>query len=93
MVVAVTRKSLRSVARAMATMWGSQASKHAKVDPSQLQPMIFPYTLTAQVIQFDWVFFLKQCWWPRYWVYASIACYPLWIYIHHKGKLIAGSEG
>lgn len=78
--------SVRNVARRMATMWGDQARK-PKVDRSQLQPLIYPWSYTANVVQQDWIFFLKQCWWPRYWLYASIICYPLWIYIDMKGEM------
>ena len=78
-------RSLRNVTRLAASLWGNSA-KQARVDPSQLQPMVYPYTWTASLIQFDWIYMLKQGWWPRYWLYANIICYPLWVWIHFKGE-------
>jgi hypothetical protein len=83
--MAAAGKSLRHVARAMATMWGGQVAKRPKVDPAQLQPLIYPYSWTAKVIQFDWLYMYKNAWFPRYWLYATIVCYPLWVWIHFKG--------
>lgn len=83
--------SLRNAGRMLATLWGNGV-KSGKVDRSNLQQMIFPYTLTAKQIQFDWIYMYKQCWWPRYWLYANILCYPLWVWIHFKGEYCSSRE-
>ena len=82
----IATHSLRNVARAVATLLGNGVRRGRAVDPAQLQPMVYPYTITASAIQFDWIFMFKQCWWPRYYLYANIICYPLWVWIHFKGE-------
>lgn len=74
---------MRTIGRLMATAWGGKVKK---VDRSQLQPLVYPYTFTACLIQENWIFYYKQCWWPRYYLYANIICYPLWVWIHFKGE-------
>lgn len=76
----------RSVPRLLATMLGNNSRSVAKLDWTKCQPMVYPYTMTAKLIQQDWIFFYKQCMFPRYYLYANIICFPLWAWITFQGK-------
>lgn len=80
--------SVRVLSRRLATsaVRGSQAKK---VNPKDLQPMIYPYTLTARLIQFPYKYYFNNSWMHRYLFYSFVLCYPLWIWIHFKGKRAA----
>ena len=75
---------LKNASRLLTTLMGT--SQRKKVDPKSLTPMIYPYTLTAKAIQFPWVYFYKNAWWWRYYLYAWIVTSPLWFYITTKGE-------
>ncbi|XP_023226734.1 uncharacterized protein LOC111627402 [Centruroides sculpturatus] len=52
--------------------------------PPQSKPMKYPYTFSAKLAQFPYMWHLKNQWWMRYLCYAFVASYPLFLYIHKK---------
>ena len=47
-------------------------------------PMVFPYTITAQIAQYPWIYEFKRSWMFRYVVYSIILTQPLWWYLQKK---------
>ncbi|KAL1497418.1 hypothetical protein ABEB36_008394 [Hypothenemus hampei] len=45
------------------------------------RPMKYPYTLTAKIVQFPYKFYFQNNWVYRYYVYAVVACFPVFWYI------------
>lgn len=76
--------SVRQMGAMIRLMSTTAAAK--KVSAKDLQPMIYPYTYTGKLIQFPWTYHFKNSWLHRYILYSMIVCYPLFVFIHFKGK-------
>jgi len=72
--------NLKNVSRLMATLIGTGGKK---VDPKSLTPMVYPYTVTAQLIHFPYKYVFKNAWLYRYMFYCYIGTLPLWFYISY----------
>lgn len=52
------------------------------------RPMKYPYTFTAKIVQFPYGYYFKYSWVYRYYLYGVIVSFPVFVYIHRKGKLL-----
>lgn len=75
--------SLKRVQRLITTLIG-EGSKQ-KVDRSKLQPLIFPYTRTAALVQAPYIHHYKNAFAAKEMVLAWLLTLPLWMWITSKG--------
>ncbi|XP_050302624.1 uncharacterized protein LOC126740584 isoform X2 [Anthonomus grandis grandis] len=47
-------------------------------------PMKYPYTFTAKIVQFPYMYYYKNNWMAHYLPFGFIACLPIIWYIHKK---------
>ncbi|XP_017786108.1 PREDICTED: uncharacterized protein LOC108569170 [Nicrophorus vespilloides] len=57
--------------------------------PGERRPMKFPYTFSAKIAQFPWVYYAKNNWIYRYYFISLICCLP----IFSKISKLSNSEG
>ena len=76
--------SLKGLQRLINTLIG-EGSKQ-KVDRSRLQPLIYPYSRTAALVQAPYLHQYKNGFAAKETVLAWIITAPLWLYITSKGK-------
>nr|CAH7721489.1 unnamed protein product [Callosobruchus chinensis] len=58
--------------------------KFPPIPPKSLpppRPMKFPYTFSAKLAQFPYRYYYKNQWIYRYYVYGTICCIPIFMYI------------
>ncbi|KAF2880390.1 hypothetical protein ILUMI_25783, partial [Ignelater luminosus] len=53
------------------------AAKAAAAESGGSRKMKFPYTLTAKIVQFPWLFYIKNNWVYRYYFISVILCLPI----------------
>ncbi|CAG2163639.1 unnamed protein product [Oppiella nova] len=53
-------------------------------NPGQGKPQVVPLTPMAGLSQMPFRWMFKTGWFFRYFVYANVICFPLWIYIQRK---------
>lgn len=87
-----TTKLLSTTARASLSLASRRAVSDIRINPKSVvyngktyTRMIYPYTMTARVINFPWAFEWQKNWHQRYLIYAFVLTYPLWIMIHNAG--------
>lgn len=75
--------ALKNAQRLVNTLIGESKTK---VDRSRLQPMIVPYTSTAQWVQIPIGHYYKNAFAFKQIVWATIITAPLWLWITSKGE-------
>lgn len=62
--------------------------KYSSKSEGRGRHMLFPYTITAKIIQFPFEHYFNNSWMWRYYIIAVVACIPVFMYFSSLGNIL-----